>query len=90
MRNDGSSSSSSNSGNGDWGGCGGEVLQGRDASERNRRIYRVVGQKRGRLGDVHLGNGKAIRSGTWWGADDEDRVLEGLLLLLLLLVRDGN
>lgn len=88
MGNTDSSSSSSNSGNGDWGGCGGEVRQCRDASERNRRIYRVVGQKRGCLGVWDGGNGEAIRSRAWWGADDEDRVLEGLLLLLL--VRDGN
>lgn len=88
MGNNGSSSSSSNSRNGDWGGCGGEVRQDRDASERDRRIYRVVSQKRGCLGDGIGGNGEAIRSRAWWGADDEDRVLEGRLLLLL--VRDGN
>ena len=79
MRNHGKSKGR----NSDWGGgCRGKGRQGRDASERSRRIYRVEGRERGCLGDGG--------SRTWWGADDEDRVRIRIRIREGLLVWDRN
>lgn len=68
--------------NGDWGGCRGQGRHGsaRDAPKRRQGVCDgVVERERRGLGGGDGGHGDSGRTG--WGADDEDRVREGLVVV---------